>query len=110
MSSEVVEGKPDTGLHDIRKLAEQHRAKAEAEEAARQKRDVTPITHVVAPMVALPVQPARRLPRWALPAGAACVVIVGAVALLAVLLVRGVPTAPVAAVATRVPAAAPPAP
>src|SRR5262245_38703782 len=92
MSIEAIDRKPDTGLHEIRKLAEQHKARTEAEEAAR-RADVTPVPHAVAPGVALPVRPLRALPSWVLPAGAIGVLLLGAAGLVAVLALRARPPA-----------------
>jgi len=88
MSSDLVERHPDSGVHDIRKLAEQHKAMAEAAHAARDDRESTPLGHVVPPVVVMPIKAVRSTPRWvwiAVPVG---VLLLGGVGVLATLLLR----------------------
>jgi hypothetical protein len=64
---DVPDDRQDSGLHDIRRLAEQHQAREEESTEARRD-DLTPLG-VVPPVLVMPVSTARSLPRWLALAG-----------------------------------------
>src|SRR5262245_31017707 len=76
---ESSEGRhPDTGLHDIQKLAAQHKAQEEERQAARE-REVTPLEGVSVPsVVGMPVKAVSTHSRWLYIAGGGVFVLLAA--------------------------------
>src|SRR5262249_13426189 len=75
---EISERHPDTGLHDIQKLAAQHKAQEEERQAARE-REITPLHGTQVPsVVGMPVKAVSHRPRWVYVAGGAAFVFVAA--------------------------------
>jgi outer membrane biosynthesis protein TonB len=76
---EISERHPDTGLHDIQKLAAQHKAQEEEREA--RERVLTPLEGTPVPsVVGMPVKAVSHRPRWVYIAGGAVFVCVAAAA------------------------------
>lgn len=72
------ERRPDTGLHDIQKLAAAHKAQEE-ERLAAEERAITPLHGTPVPsVVGMPVKAVSHRPRWVYLAGGAVFVLVAA--------------------------------
>src|SRR5689334_21526965 len=77
---EFEERRPDTGLHDIQKLAAAHKAQEEERQAA-ELRAVTPLHGTPVPsVVVMPVKAVSHRPRWVYLASGAVFVMVAAAA------------------------------
>ena len=75
---EFEERRPDTGLHDIQKLAAQHKAQEE-QRLANEERANTPLHGTPVPsVVGMPVKAVSHRPRWVYIAGGAVFAIVAA--------------------------------
>src|SRR5262249_20125777 len=103
MSTSQLSHHPDTGLHDLRKLAEQHRARQEAREAEESLPIATPT-----PLAAVPVKAVAAPKPWLRTAvlGGALLVGGGVLGVVALRMAR-TPAAAVAAAVTA-PQSAPP--